>query len=141
MIFLHMDIMEATLGSNPSFVWRSLIWSRDIIQAGTLWKVGNGHSINARRDAWIPSLNEGRIKFSLSYDSNTYLKDLIINNGVWDIQKAQSLFLPFEVDAIRRIPIMGENYPDRRYWRFEKNGFYSVKSGYRNAPINSDSMN
>lgn len=28
----YMDIMEAPLGSNPSYIWRSLCWSRDILQ-------------------------------------------------------------------------------------------------------------
>lgn len=40
--FKHMDIMEAPLGSNPSYIWRSLIWSRDIISNSLYWKVGDG---------------------------------------------------------------------------------------------------
>lgn len=30
--FKHTDIMEATLVSNPSYTWRSLLWSKDIIR-------------------------------------------------------------------------------------------------------------
>lgn len=32
--FKNMDIMEAPLGSNPSYIWRSLLWSRDILPKG-----------------------------------------------------------------------------------------------------------
>lgn len=28
--FKHSDIMKADLGNNPSFVWRSLLWGRDL---------------------------------------------------------------------------------------------------------------
>ncbi|XP_075478858.1 uncharacterized protein LOC142519715 [Primulina tabacum] len=30
--FKHQDIMQASLGSNPSFIWRSLLWSRPLLQ-------------------------------------------------------------------------------------------------------------
>lgn len=52
--FKHSDIMEATLGSNPSYIWRSLMWSRDVLNEGLCWKVCNGDNINTRRDIWIP---------------------------------------------------------------------------------------
>lgn len=99
--FKHTDIMDS-LSSNPSYVWRSLLWSRDIITKGLIWKVGNSYSINARRDAWIPSLKEGRISSNVSYDSNILIKDLINYSREWDIQKANSIFLPYEVSAIKK---------------------------------------
>lgn len=34
--FKHMDIMEAILGTNQSYVWRSLLWSKDILQKKAL---------------------------------------------------------------------------------------------------------
>lgn len=131
--FKHTNIMEASLSSNPSYLWRSLLWSRDIIRARTLWKVGNCHTINARWDAWIPSLSVGRIRSNISYDCNVYIKDVINNSGDWDIQKAKSMFLPFEVNVIQKVPTIGTNHPDRRFWQLEKNGTYSVKAGYWNT--------
>lgn len=29
--FKHMDIMEAGTGTNPSYIWRSLMWSKEIL--------------------------------------------------------------------------------------------------------------
>lgn len=59
--FKHMDILNAPLGNKPSYIWRSILWSREIINEGTYWKVGNDKQINARRDLWIPTLSAGKI--------------------------------------------------------------------------------
>lgn len=34
--FKNLDIMDASMGVNPSYIWRSLLWSRDILQKGIL---------------------------------------------------------------------------------------------------------
>lgn len=36
------------MGNNPSFVWRSLLESRDLIRATTVWKVGDGKASRLR---------------------------------------------------------------------------------------------
>ena len=46
--------MEADLGDNPSFVWRSLLEARDLIKAGSRWQVGDGKSIGVMSHAWLP---------------------------------------------------------------------------------------
>ena len=44
--FPNVSFLEAELGSNPSYIWRSLLKAREIILAGARWKVGCGTSIN-----------------------------------------------------------------------------------------------
>lgn len=46
------------------------------------------------------------------------------------MDKLQSLFFPYEVEAIRRVPVASPNDKDTRFWRFEKKGSYPVKTGY-----------
>ena len=41
------------LGPNPSYVWRSLLAARDIIRAGSQWKVGDGKKIRGAVDNWL----------------------------------------------------------------------------------------
>lgn len=48
--FKHSNIMMATLGSDPSYVWRSMLWSRDLLQKGLCWRVENGNSIAIFKD-------------------------------------------------------------------------------------------
>lgn len=61
------------------------------------------------------------------------VEELFIDQNTRNVDKLKSLFLPYEVDAIIRVPITGANHQDAKFWRFEKKGTYSVKSGYWNS--------
>ena len=52
--FPNCSFMEAELGYNPSFVWRSLLETRELIRAATVWKVGDGRSIKIDNNRWLP---------------------------------------------------------------------------------------
>lgn len=71
--------------------------SRDTLQQGLLWKIGDGNSTHARRDAWIPSLAQGKITSAVAYESNVLVKELILPSKKWDVPKLEELFLPYEV--------------------------------------------
>lgn len=43
--FKHQDIMEASLGSNPYYIWMSLMWSRELLNKGIQWRVCNGEKV------------------------------------------------------------------------------------------------
>ena len=43
--FPNTSFLDAELGNNPSFVWRSLLAARDIIQAGSRWTIGDGRNV------------------------------------------------------------------------------------------------
>ncbi|OMP01909.1 reverse transcriptase [Corchorus capsularis] len=51
--FRDRTFMSATLGANPSFLWRSLLAGRDVIKLGSRWRVGNGSSIEVWTDNWL----------------------------------------------------------------------------------------
>ena len=51
--FPNCSFMEAELGCNPSFVWRSLLEARELIRAGTTWQVGDGQSIEVNDHRWL----------------------------------------------------------------------------------------
>ena len=48
------SFIEAVLGSNPSYIWRSLLEARELIKAATVWKVGDGRSIKLEDNRWLP---------------------------------------------------------------------------------------
>ena len=45
--------MDAEVGSNPSYVWRSLLGARDLIKEGSKWQVGDGTYINVSTHKWL----------------------------------------------------------------------------------------
>ncbi|XP_075651268.1 putative mitochondrial protein AtMg00310 [Castanea sativa] len=51
--FPNGSFIKAELGSNPSFVWRSLLATRDILVAGSYWQVGDGRTIGDFSHKWL----------------------------------------------------------------------------------------
>lgn len=39
------QVLEANLGSKPSFAWRSIQSSKDLLMKGLVWKIGNGEKV------------------------------------------------------------------------------------------------
>lgn len=52
--FRHSDFLHCQLASKPSYVWKSILWGREVIKAGSRWKIGDGKSIRIDRDNWLP---------------------------------------------------------------------------------------
>ena len=53
--FPNEDILNAKLGSSPSYFWKSIHSSLDVIRKGTRWRVGNGKLIHIWDDKWLPT--------------------------------------------------------------------------------------
>lgn len=43
--FPNYTIMEASKSRNSSYVWKSILHRRDVLNQGTCWRIGNGHSV------------------------------------------------------------------------------------------------
>ena len=52
------------------------------------------------------------------------------SNTTWDKDILNSLFLPFEVDQIIRIPLINTTKEDYLTWAYTTDGNYDVNSGY-----------
>ncbi|KAI5318714.1 hypothetical protein L3X38_038422 [Prunus dulcis] len=42
------------MGNCLSLVWRAIVWGRQVIDQGLVWRVSDGQSIRVFRDQWIP---------------------------------------------------------------------------------------
>lgn len=47
------DFIQARPGNNCSFVWRSLLWGRELFVKGIRCRVGNGRNIQVFNDPWL----------------------------------------------------------------------------------------
>lgn len=53
--FSFSDILNAYLGSNPSYTWRSIFNSLEVIRSGTRWRVGKRRLIHIWEGKWLPT--------------------------------------------------------------------------------------
>ena len=89
--FLNCSFLEAYIGHNPSYVWRSLLMARDILVEGTKWRVGDGWKIEVASHKWLPHAPV----FRGPPPSPLYVRDLIDEDTRrWDRGKIQALFAP-----------------------------------------------
>lgn len=127
--FKHLDALDAAVGSSSSYVWRSLCWSKDLLEAGLRWNIKNGASVRVFRDAWVTGLDGGRISSRIA--SGSAVSRFITADGAWNEELVQQAFLPYEVSAIYNTPILPSLQADFRFWFPENKGRYTVTSGYK----------
>lgn len=75
---------EAGLGSNPSYVWRSIMAAQQLVISGSIIKIGKGETINVWRDPWLPDSTQPRISTPVSPG----LEDI----KVCSLMKCQSIY-------------------------------------------------
>ncbi|KAK0580330.1 hypothetical protein LWI29_000723 [Acer saccharum] len=116
-----------------SHVWRSILWGRSLLQQGLRWVVGNGQNIRVFRDRWLPRPSTFSTITS-SPGSDLRVADLLDHNcRWWDIDKLDRLLLPCDKEIVQTIPVSWLGGEDFLAWHYEKNGEYSVRSGYNLA--------
>ena len=122
--------MTAQLGSNPSFVWRSLLAARDIIFNGSKWQVGNGKTVGIYSHKWLSHppipLNEH------AQDMKVY-ELLDVESRQWDRGKIETLFAPRTRQEILAVPLDHLNSSDLLIWIENAAAKFTVKTAYRLA--------
>lgn len=130
--FPNKDFMETSLGSNPSFIWRSIWSSQTILAKGLRWKIGEGQHIKIWTHPWLRDPTNFYIQTPYtSLEYVTYVMDLIIpETKQWNRGLINDIFAPRDVVEITNIPLNPLLSKDERIWHFSRNGNYTVKSGY-----------
>ncbi|XP_019181686.1 PREDICTED: uncharacterized protein LOC109176751 [Ipomoea nil] len=124
--------LEATIGNNPSFCWRSIMAAKDLICGGIRRRVGNGKSTLIWEHPWLQDELDPMIHTEMpQHLSGAKVVGLIDQDTeTWDAHILADIFQPSDIPRIQRIPVAPE-YEDIWYWYDDPNGCYSVKSGYR----------
>lgn len=127
------DFLGASRGARPSWAWVSLLEGRRIILDGSSWLVENGKSIKIWHDRWIPGFPPTRLVPSQVVTSliRTYVESLLIPGcNLWDLSQICNLTTSQQRQIIWAIPLNSFSRDDRRIWPWNRNGDYSVRSGY-----------
>ncbi|KAF5472052.1 hypothetical protein F2P56_008799 [Juglans regia] len=131
--FPHCDFLSSSIGSNPSYVWRSIFESQPIIQAGHLWRIANDEQVKIWRDNWLPNSSSRRIIIICNgFNADACVSDLIDSSlpGRWKTDLLHQVFLPFEALEILNIPLFPHWPVDKMVWGCTRNGQFSVRSAY-----------
>nr|XP_023887236.1 uncharacterized protein LOC111999338 [Quercus suber] len=128
--FPNCFFMEAKLGNNPSYVWRSLLAARNIIYVGSKWKVGDGWTIGVSTHNWLSHESI----FLGEQQQGLMVKDLIDGHTKqWDRERIFDLFAHKTRMEILVIPLQQDTVGDALIWKETKSGSFSVKFAYQVA--------
>ena len=124
------SFMDVKLGSNPSFVWCSLLQARKLLQKGLAWKIGDSETIGIdshKRLPNPPSFKPGAdriLKVSALFNPDT---------RQWDRSLIHALSHNSTTDDILRIKLGHSRSRDKLMWMETKSRTFSVKTAYQVA--------
>ncbi|KAH9763510.1 reverse transcriptase domain-containing protein [Citrus sinensis] len=124
---------EAQLGSNPSYVWRSILAAQPAIRQGSRIQIGGGQQTSIGSAPWLPDNDSGFTTSNLpaSISSATVDSLMVPNQRRWDFDAVDDIFNTRDRDLIRRIPLSSRVDKDNWFWLPDSKGLYSVRSCYK----------
>ncbi len=131
--FPNGNILKASAKARGSFAWRSILKVKDLTKSGLSWRVGDGTKIPIKGSNWLLDEGHRRVLSPLTnVPMDTKIAELIHGSPpTWNVNKIQNLFLPYDAEAILKIPLSGRVQEDKLFWFSTRDGKYSVHSGYK----------
>lgn len=127
------SILNAQLGHNPSFIWRSLMESLEVVKAGVRRKIGTGEATRVWQVPWLPDKENGYLTSCMQDQLRDIpVRSLMDETGKrWDFDVIDDLFNARDAALIKRIPIPMRDKQDSWFWLLDDTGEFTVKSAYR----------
>lgn len=119
--------------SMRSYAWQSIVKAKNLVKSGLLWRIGDGKQKKIFEDRWLPRKEPAKVISPLNTISVEWTVSRLLNpdGAGWNIQMVDSIFLPFEAQQIKGIPICVINQEDCVSWPKCETGLYFVKSEYQ----------
>ncbi|XP_058741519.1 uncharacterized mitochondrial protein AtMg00310-like [Vicia villosa] len=106
--FPNSSFLDAKLGSNPRFLWRSLWKAKDVLCLDCRWSIRNGSNIKFLHEPWLRGSKDLRI-IGL-FPQGVYhlsVQDILLPNiKSWKTQLVNSLFNQVVAKEIFSIPLI-----------------------------------
>ncbi|XP_057434426.1 uncharacterized protein LOC130727336 [Lotus japonicus] len=107
---------------------------------GIKWRVGNGRDIRIWGTTWIAGSSSGRVLTANQEQQGLMVvADLMIEDPQrrWNEQLIKATFVDSEAQAIMNTPLSWSGLRDKLMWRWCPNGFFTVKSFYKQLQLES----
>ncbi|KAL8125864.1 hypothetical protein AgCh_013243 [Apium graveolens] len=127
--------LEAKLGQNPSYMWRSILAAQEVVKQGCRMNIGTGEDTFVWKIPWLPCAENGYVTTNMPLElENIKVSSLMEDQARrWDDEILNDLFNARDVKLIKNIPLSSRERRDRWMWmwRLDEKGEFAVKSCYR----------
>ncbi|KAM0925007.1 hypothetical protein ACQ4PT_004493 [Festuca glaucescens] len=127
------SILGKRMAGNGSSTWHAIEYGLELLKKGVIWRVGNGASIRAWRDPWIPRESNHKPQSPQGRCRYRWVGDFLLPDGSWNLQRLEQYFSDADVKEIMQIKPSRRNENDFVSWFPGKNGMFTVRSAYRLA--------
>ncbi|XP_058762882.1 uncharacterized protein LOC131636268 [Vicia villosa] len=126
------SIADALPGFNPSYAWRSILSSQELVLNGSRWRIGNGKKVSINGDKWIPTLSNFKPSSpDAILDPSSNVSSLIDSEMEWwNHETLRENIDENDVSHISSIPLSFYPPENKIIWHHESNGEYFVRSAY-----------
>uniref|UniRef100_A0A803NVY9 Reverse transcriptase zinc-binding domain-containing protein n=1 Tax=Cannabis sativa TaxID=3483 RepID=A0A803NVY9_CANSA len=125
------SFLTASLGSNPSYIWRSVYEAKELVRAGVRRLVGDGSNIGILSEPWLPDELHPYIESShpslLRNTVNALMKDGMVE---WDEEVIKDVLSDSDQKLVWKVPLSNHSRRDSWYWMQDDSGLFTVKSMY-----------
>ncbi|KAK2662089.1 hypothetical protein Ddye_000663 [Dipteronia dyeriana] len=123
-------IMQASNVSSSSFICKCFVWGKELIEAGSRWRNGDGSSVSFYHDRWPPRPVSFKVQSPPVLGFSDRVNSLKLSSGIWNEDLICASFWLDEAYLILSLPYSFSPDSDSILCHVDKLGSYKVKSGY-----------
>ena len=118
--FSDTDFVNALATNLASFLWKSLMWGKEIVDAGIRGKIGDGKTIRIYKDKWIPRPSTFKILSRPVLGENANVNQLFTSTSKWNVDLIKAIFCEEDVIAILSILLGRRVVKDSFQWHYDQ---------------------
>lgn len=92
------------MGSDLPHVRKILLWGRELLLRGLMYKIGDGSSIKIAIDLWLPKRNTFKPILVNPCFKDSFVANFLLYSGQWKVPLLQKAFSMEDCEAIKGIP-------------------------------------
>ncbi|KAL8103570.1 hypothetical protein AgCh_027952 [Apium graveolens] len=122
------DFLSASLSTNPSYMWRSIMEAQDWVKQGCRRRIGDESSTKVWQVLWLPCSSNGFLTTNMPEE----LSEIVVQNLMmedrreWDDEILRDICNERDMTLIKQIPIPMRSREDTWFWIFDDKGVFTV---------------